>query len=170
MKNTIIESKRFYLKSLTKDNITTNYVGWLNNPAGNEFINYAKKYHSFSELRDYVNEKAIDENVLFLGIFDKEKNIHIGNIKYEPIDFFKFSAIMGILIGEEKYRGIGVASEVIETSARWLYENHKINTIELCVDCANVNAIKAYEKCGFFLSDKANSDPTIKWFKMNADI
>ena len=170
MKNIIIQSKRFYLKSLTKDNITTNYVDWFNNPTGNEFINYAKKSRSSSELRDYVNEKAIDENVLFLGIFDKENNIHIGNIKYEPIDFFEFSAVMGILIGEEKYRGIGVASEVIKTSSRWLYENHKINTIELCVDCANVNAIKAYEKCGFFISDKVNLDLTIKWFKMHTNI
>jgi len=42
---------------------------------------------------------------LFLGIYTLESQEHIGNIKYEPIDLKCGIAIMGILIGEDKWKG-----------------------------------------------------------------
>ena len=42
---------------------------------------------------------------------------HIGNIKYEPIDFQAATATMGILTGANDWRGKGVGPEVIKGSA-----------------------------------------------------
>ena len=56
---------------------------------------------------------------------------------------------MGILIGEEGWRGRGVALEVIKSSSEWLNKQYDINHIALGVDSKNIAAIKAYEKIGF---------------------
>jgi RimJ/RimL family protein N-acetyltransferase len=84
-----------------------------------------------------------------LGIFDKITNLHIGNIKYEPVNSKLRYAIMGILIGEAEWRGKGVASEVLLASAKWLWNNRNIQQIILGVSHSNLAAIRAYRKVGF---------------------
>ena len=74
---------------------------------------------------------------------------HIGNIKYEPIVIEEYQATMGILIGEKRWRGKGVATEVINASMTWLKRNLGIRKFFLSVDLDNIYAIKAYEKSGF---------------------
>jgi RimJ/RimL family protein N-acetyltransferase len=56
---------------------------------------------------------------------------------------------MVILIGEESWRGRGVAPEVIKSSSEWLNKQYDINHIALGVDLKNIAAIRAYEKIGF---------------------
>ena len=53
---------------------------------------------------------------LFLGVFEKVTNKHIGNIKYDPIDSESKVAVMRILIGDPEWRGRGVAEEVLSAS------------------------------------------------------
>jgi len=89
-----------------------------------------------------------------LGIFDIGNNHHIGNIKYEPIDYENRVATMGILIGEEDYRGLGVAPEVIKASSMWLKKTFNITNIILGVSLENDRAISAYEKIGFSTYEK----------------
>ena len=101
------------------------------------------------ELRKYVVDKISRDDVLFLGIFEKSRELHIGNIKYEPVNSELGYAIMGILIGDADYRGKGVASEVLLYSIQWLNDNEGIHKVFLGVDVENKNAIRAYEKSGF---------------------
>jgi RimJ/RimL family protein N-acetyltransferase len=59
------------------------------------------------------------------------------------------SAYFGILIGEKKYRGIGVGAEVFKSSINWLRSEFGITTVKLGVDPRNIAARKLYEKLGF---------------------
>ena len=113
------------------------------------YIDYANQGRSLADIRSYVAKREDDDTVLFLGIFLRENNEHIGNIKFEPINFDNKTAVMGILIGEEDWRGRGVALEVIKSSSEWLNKKYDINHIALGVDSRNIAEIKAYEKIGF---------------------
>jgi RimJ/RimL family protein N-acetyltransferase len=75
--------------------------------------------------------------------------VHIGNIKYEPVDSVKGYAVMGILIGDPDYRGLGVTPEILRSSGEWLKEHRNIKQIILGVNKDNLGAIRAYEKSGF---------------------
>ena len=55
---------------------------------------------------------------------------------------------MGLLIGNEDWRGKGVGPEVISGSASWLKKKIGIATITLEVNNENIQAITAYEKSG----------------------
>ena len=145
----IIETDRFLLKSLTEENVSDRYLGWLRNDEALSFITAAKRTSTLSSLRKYVRTHSARPDTLFLGIFGKDNNLHVGNIKYQPVDSQKGYAVMGILIGDPAYRGLGVASEAIKESAIWLKRHRNINQIVLGVHKKNEAAIRAYRKAGF---------------------
>lgn len=149
MDSIIIQTERFLLKTLKEEDVSARYLGWLNNEEVRSFITAAKKTSTLSSLRKYVRTNSARPNTLFLGIFGKDNNLHVGNIKYQPVDSQKGYAVMGILIGDPAYRGLGVASEAIKESAFWLKRHRNINQIVLGVHKKNEAAIRAYKKAGF---------------------
>lgn len=141
-----IVSPRFTLRPLGVDDVTQRYSSWLRHQETSKYITARL---DILELKRYVLERLNREDVLFLGIFDKNTGLHIGNIKYEPINSSEATANMGILIGEAGWRGCGVAVEVILASSNWLYQNRNIRKIILGVNKLNSAAIRAYLKVGF---------------------
>ncbi len=141
-----ISTHRFTLKSLYLADVTQRYADWLSDSSINQFISSRL---SLEDLQRYVLERTNRDDVLFLGIFNKVDGLHIGNIKYEPINTLQQYAIMGILIGDSEWRGKGVAGEVILASADWLHKNKSINHFVLGVSKTNSAAIRAYQKIGF---------------------
>ena len=149
MEPILIQTERFLLKTLTEEDVSDRYLGWLNNEGVRSFITAAKRTSTIISLREYVRIQSALPDTLFLGIFCKDNNLHVGNIKYQPVDSQKGYAVMGILIGDPAYRGLGVASEAIKESAIWLKRHRNINQIVLGVDKNNEAAIRAYKKAGF---------------------
>lgn len=141
-----IETERLTIRTLTVTDVGDRYVDWLLDDNSSKYLTNRL---AFDDLRKYVAEKTSDQNILFMGIFEKKTALHIGNIKYEPIDLEGGDAIMGILIGDCEWRGKGVAKEVIEATALWLNKNKNIERIILGVNVENEHAIRAYKKIGF---------------------
>ena len=157
----MITTQRFLLKPLTIDDVDHRYLSWLNLKASS-YIEYAKSHPSIEELKNYVGERENRQDVLFLGIFTKEAQ-HIGNIKYEPIDSKNKSAVMGILIGDNNWRGKGVAAEVIKASSNYLVDQCGTETILLGVDKNNKAAIIAYQKIGFKVKEQNENSIKMIW-------
>ncbi|KAF3978344.1 MAG: GNAT family N-acetyltransferase [Methylococcales symbiont of Iophon sp. n. MRB-2018] len=158
----MIDTTRFILKPITIADANANYLSWLNIKTSS-YIDYAKQNPKLDDLKQYIQEKSNQKEVLFLGIFAKYNNQHIGNIKYEPIDFDKKQATMGILIGDKNWRGKGVAVEVIVASSNHLKQNHNTQTILLGVDANNTPAIAAYKKMGFQIDTQDNNSLKMTW-------
>ena len=159
-----IETGRFRLRELTEEDATLRYLGWLANPEAKRFIVAAKTTHELERLAEYVRQRMNRPDILFLGIFEKRSGLHIGNIKYEPVDSISGFAVMGILIGDPGWRGMGVAGEAIQGSAQWLREHRGITQIILGVSDENHAAIKAYEKIGFVTGQTAYLPPPKRGF------
>ena len=154
-------TKRFLLRPLITDDIGNKYLSWLNREE-NPYIEYGKNHSTMEELKAYVSEREKRRDVLFLGIFTKKKQ-HIGNIKYEPIDYKGKTAVMGILIGDSDWRGKGVAIEVIKASAHYLSERYGVTTIFLGVDQNNKAAVSAYQKVGFKIKEQNKNNIQMVW-------
>jgi [ribosomal protein S5]-alanine N-acetyltransferase len=150
--NIEIISERFLLRELGEDDVTERYLGWLSDIEAKKFITAAAQTKSLSDLRKYVRARIGRDDILFFGIFEKTSGLHIGNIKFEPVNSELGYAIMGILIGDPNYRGKGVTVEVLIASAQWLKKYRKIRQLLLGVTRDNVAAIRAYEKVGFVFS------------------
>ena len=147
-----IDSERFLLRELKEDDVSEQYLSWFSDPEIRKYICSSGKTKKLEDLREYVKSKIYNNSVLFLGIFDNENGMHIGNIKYEPVDSILGYAIVGVMIGETYCRGKSVTSEVIGASARWLKLHRNINQILLGVSKNNYMAIRSYEKTGFVVA------------------
>jgi [ribosomal protein S5]-alanine N-acetyltransferase len=149
----MISTKRFLLRPLVENDATERYLSWLDDADAKKYITVAEKTKCLSDLKQYVRDRIDRGDILFLGIFDKNTGLHIGNIKYEPVNSELGYAIMGLLIGDPAYRGKGVAAEILSASGQWLKEHKKIKQILLGVSTDNAAAISVYEKVGFEISD-----------------
>ena len=167
MNNLQIVTDRFLLKSLSEKDDLSNYLNWLRNPRDIPFILGAKTDYNLIQLKDYINHNNLSNDSILLGIFDKFGLNHIGNIRYHDLDFKNMRATLGILIGEKKYRGVGVASEVIKTSMNWLRSEFDIITFKLGVDSRNIAARKLYEKLGFQYENSESKSKMIMSIKFN---
>lgn len=142
-----IEGERVYLRPLDEKDATGRYVHWLNDEEVNKFLETREA--SKEDLQKYIQQKNESDESLFLGIFWKENNEHIGNVKLEPIDFNEKKATLGILIGEKEYWGKGIATEVTELLTAFAFEHLGLEEVNLGVISENNAAIRVYEKCGF---------------------
>lgn len=143
-----METERFLIKKLTSKHANKNYLSWFKDFYVKKYIIGAKQKISLNYLKNYIRYQNNKKNTLFFGIFNK-KNKHLGNIKFDHISKKKNYTTVGILIGSKKYRGIGLAQEILNFFSEFFYKKYKIKNIYLGVDINNKNAIKAYIKTGF---------------------
>jgi len=147
----MINSERFLIRPLKPEDVTQTYLGWFNDDIVKRYITAASSTQSIHSLREFVAARMSRKDVLFFGIFVIKSGVHIGNIKFEPINVETKSAVMGILIGDKSWRARGVSPEVLGACINWLYLNRGIETVILGVDKANSAAIRAYKKAGFVI-------------------
>ena len=142
-----IEGNKIYLKDLDEKNATQEYCDWLNDSEVNKYLE--TKEATIYELKQYIHDKNNNPNCLFLGIFLKENNKHIGNIKLEPIEFNNKNATLGILIGDKKYWGRGIGTEATKLLVNYAFNTLDLKEVNLGVISDNKAAIEVYKNAGF---------------------
>jgi RimJ/RimL family protein N-acetyltransferase len=145
--NKKIIGNSIYLRNLTIDDASEKYCSWLNDSEVNKYISTTNS--TIDQIKKYILEKNKSKDCIFLGIFDIKNDSHIGNIKLEPIDFEKKSAIFSILIGDRNYWGKGVGTEATRLLSDYAFKELSLKSIELGVVPEHIAAIKVYEKVGF---------------------
>lgn len=156
-------------KLMIPEMVGENYLSWFSDNEVKRNIEGAKASVTLESLKEYVQKRSDDPTTFMWGIFQKD-GTHIGNIKYEPTDFKNGVAVMGILIGDQKWRGKGLAREAIFVTSSSLKE-FGIHTVYLGVSSENLSAIKAYSKMGFLVSsDNYLKIPAEKGFEMKLNL
>ena len=129
------ESSNFYYRNLSPDHDDfEEYLSWMRN-GENGFVESIRSDFTKDELLEFV--------------VDRQRNIHIANVKFEPINIELNYAWMGILLGRPSMRGKGFSKEIIDSSCGALTEVYAIQNIYLGVDSSNLPALNAYRKCSF---------------------
>ena len=148
------ESQRLNFRTLdpSLDNFD-NYLKWLNDVDSNKFIHGVRTDMQIEHLFEYVKTKNEDDECLLLGVFTKESNFHIGNIKLEPLILRDSLAWVGILLGEPSFRGRGFGLETLNSVLNYAHLEMNINFFKLGVDVRNEPAIQLYKKIGFTIEN-----------------
>lgn len=107
-----IDTDNFYLRCLAEDDVTDRYVSWLNDFEVTQYLQARFSKHDLESTGAYVKSHNSVDRFLF-GIFDKEKDIHIGNYSLN-VNHIHQTAVQGVLLGDKEYWGRGV---VLETRA-----------------------------------------------------
>lgn len=134
---------------LTPELVSDAYVGWLNDPEINRFLESRFTVQDRACVEEFVASNLASESDLFLGITDRALGRHVGNIKLGPIDRRHGLGEIGIMIGDRAAwgRGIGTAAiRQIETIAR---ETLGLRRLTAGCYASNVGSRRAFEKAGF---------------------
>lgn len=147
---TPIITPRLELKRLCASNVSARYLSWLHDSEVTRYLEVRHTPPSSSEaLLAFIDKINTDPRSLLLGIFLKNTDEHIGNIKLGPIDVVHKRADVGFLIGEKKYWGQGYASEAIVALNEYALTRLELDKLTAGCYEPNVGSFKTLIKAGF---------------------
>lgn len=132
-----------------------NKIKWINNPQNNDYLHYDLPLEYNKTLLWYNNVK--DNSNRYDAVIEYN-NIPVGVIGLINIDEKNKKAEYYITLGEEIYKGKGIATIATKKIIKYGFKNYNIEKIWLCVDAENKIARKLYEKVGFVLEGTLKKD------------
>ncbi len=146
--NKIIEGERIFLRRLTEEDASEDYVRWMNDPEINQYLESRFYTQTIESTKAFIRSVTNDNNYQF-GIFIKETGKHIGNIKVGGINHYHRYADIGFLIGEKSFWGKGIATEAIKLVTDFAFNALKLHKVWGGAYSPNMGSVKAFLKNGY---------------------
>ena len=142
---------RVFLRPMTEDDATDDYVAWMNDPDVNRYLESRFTTHTKDGLRAFIRQTVADPRCVFMAICLTDGGRHIGNIKLGPVSAEHGHGDIGLIIGARDCRGKGYATEAISLIVKHAF--HTLGLHKLTAGCYAENAAsrRAFEKLGFLV-------------------
>jgi [ribosomal protein S5]-alanine N-acetyltransferase len=143
----VLRNARLELKPLDPAALDPAYVGWLNDPQINRYLETRFSVQTPDGVANFVREiNASADNYLF-GIFVDQR--HIGNIKLGPVDRYHRRGEIGLMIGDSAQWGRGIGCEVIQMVTEFAFTALGLHKVTAgCYD-GNEGSYRAFLKAGW---------------------
>lgn len=141
----ILQGDQVFLRRLTEEDATQEYVDWMNDPEINQYLESRFNKQTIESTRAFIRSVTNDNNYQ-LGIFLNESEKHIGNIKIGSINHYHKYADIGFLIGDKSYWGKGIATEAIKLATEFAFNTLKLHKLWGGAYSPNIGSIKAFLK------------------------
>lgn len=145
----IIVGKKVSLRTLTLADCNARYLGWLNDPEVNKYLESRFQQQSTETLRSYVRSMEQSANDYLFAIEENESHQHIGNIKLGGINWHHRYCDVGYFIGQKGLWGKGLATEAIRLATEFAFKTLGLHHIRAGVYETNIGSIKALRKAGY---------------------
>lgn len=144
-----IDVERLYLRELTVDDCSEEYVSWLSDPTVNRFLETRHAVQDAASVRSFVERMAAKEDEFLYGIFLQESERHVGNIKVGPIRREHSLADVSLLLGARDVWGQGIATEAIRAISIHAFTTLGVAKLSASMYSANEGSRRAFIKAGF---------------------
>ncbi len=148
MKNSFLTGKQIYLSPISKDDITADYVSWLNDKDVCRDNSHATFPNNVEKTIAYVDSVSRSNSEIVLAIRWKKNDLHIGNISLQRINWVSRSAELAIIIGNKKYWNKGVGTEAYSLMIDYAFDRLNLNRISSGQTLRNKGMINVCIKCG----------------------
>ena len=144
-------TKRLILRILQKSDINYDYVEALNNES---IVGMTEARHTKwtkKKIEDYINLNNNSPSMLLIGVFLKENNIHLGNIRLSNISRIHKRTEISMLFYRKDYWNKGIATEALEQVINLTFSEIRLRRI--CADYFENNyaSKRIFEKLGFIV-------------------
>ena len=144
-----ITTANLYLRQLLVSDITPGYIEALNDE---EVVRLTEARHQKwdeEKVKRYIIESNIEGISQLIGIFLKENDKHIGNIRLFNFNKYHKRVEFGIMIFDKLQWSKGYGTEVLNAISDYIFKDFKLHKI--CADYYSVNAASAkmFKKAGF---------------------
>ena len=144
-----IETERLLLRNLALNDISGDYVDWLNNPEVNKYLSCANARQTLESCQAYVRSYQERNDAALVGIFLKPDQRHIGNLTLSTINWRIKETAVGISIGRTGCMGKGFAKEALNAVVAHCFECLELNRVSAGIAVDNIGSLNLFMKCGF---------------------
>jgi RimJ/RimL family protein N-acetyltransferase len=148
MKNPFLKGDKIYLSPLTLEDISDEYISWLNDSEVCSENSHAVYPNSYEATLAYVKSAGKSKTEIVFAIKSKKNNDHIGNISVQKIDPVNRSAEIAIIIGNKKYWNKGIGSEAYRLVIDYGFRTLNLNRLSSGQTITNKGMISVCEKNG----------------------
>ena len=140
--------EKLYLRVLSEEDVTDEYVSWLSDRDVTKYMTWRAFPSTPTDIREYIKGKKRGES-LFLGMLEKKTDKHIGNINLGPIDWINRRAEVSMMIGNKDYWGKGYMTEAFELVINHAFNTLNLNKLKAGTEADNISAVNLFEKTGW---------------------
>lgn len=148
MKNPFLTGDQIYLSPLIKEDATSEYVNWLNDPDVCKDNSHATFPNTLDKTVKYIESIISSKIEIVFAIRWKKNDAHIGNVSVQNINWINRSGEIAILIGNKKYWNKGVGSEAYKLIINYGFNTLNLNRMSSGQTISNDGMNKVCEKNG----------------------
>lgn len=148
--NTTIITRSTIIKPISLNEITLNYISWLNDTEINKFIETRHSEQTKTSVIDYINYLRNIDNCDMFAIISKETNQHIGNLTISDFNTNNNgSTSLGVMIADKISRSVGIGGEVMISFIDFMFSFDTIERISAGAASENLKSCNTLESIGF---------------------
>ena len=144
-----LNGKSVFLRGLCPEDAEGNYPVWFNSSDICLYNSHHRFPYTKAEAILYIENLAADKTKLIFAIIENQTFQHIGNAALQDISYIDRSAEIAFIIGEKRYWGGGIATEVGALIIGHGFQQLNLNRIYMGTSANNIGMIKVAEKLGF---------------------
>ena len=140
-----------YSEKRNDNNLKSQYLGWLNDPKITKSLASPSLLSTDKEL-DFIEEsfdRFTKEDCIGFFVRFVPDDVFIGTAKLDTISQYTSSAWDGIMIGEKRYQGKGLAPLVYRVLLSYAFFELKLRRISTGCNAENIAMIKTFERIGY---------------------
>lgn len=143
-----IAGERVYLRGMEKKDLPR-LVDWINDPEVTYYLFMGDRPAQIELLTEQWEKEIKNPNEVAFAIIDKKKNKIIGWCGLYSINWISRAAEYRIFIGDKKYWGKNLGTEVAKLLLRYGFEKLNLNKVWLGVNASHKAAVSSYTRAGF---------------------
>lgn len=147
MKGSIIQSERLTIRPFSMEDISAEYISWLNDTELMQFSEQRHRNHDYQSCLKYLQSFRETPHYFWAIETRSEKRIHIGNAN-AYVDVNNGVADIGILVGHPQCRRMGYGQEAWNAVLNFLMEEPYIRKVTAGFLADNVNMLAVAKRSG----------------------
>lgn len=144
----------YTLKPFTAEIISDRYVGWLNDPEVNQFLEVRFDAQSRDTAFEFVDSFWQKIECYLWAIFPNDSPEAIGTVTLQKIDRNNGGAEFGIMVGDKDHWGKGASSEAIRLVVEFAFNTLGLRRLSAGTYSKNHGMNFTLKKMGFVIEGK----------------
>ena len=150
----ILRGPHYNLIPFTEAHITARYLGWLNDPEVNRFLELRLVHQTRETALAFVRSFFGETEKYMWAVCVNDGDEPIGTTTLYNIGRYHGCVEFGLLIGDKRYWGKGASEEAIELLARFAFDDLGLRRMTGGTYACNHGMNFTYRKLGFTLEGK----------------
>lgn len=146
--DTTLKGSIFSLKAYLPEDVTQEYVDWLNSSIVNQYLEARFRKYTLEDEIEYVKNILESDTEMLMAIIADDTGGVIGNI-HLTLNLVHKRCHIAYMIGDVSYWRSGIATGCVKIATKWCFENLDIYRMDGGYYSSNIGSGKVLMRAGY---------------------